>query len=59
MLGVRRDEFFEARPLVESVESVFEELYEERWSGDTIVEGVREGFGVKGVTVVDVASGTR
>lgn len=57
VLGVRSDEFFEGRPLLESVDRVLEELYEERWSVDAADCGVREGFGVKGVRDVDVASG--
>ena len=56
VLGVRSDEFFDGRPLLESVERVLEELYDDRWSADTADCGVREGFGVKGARFVDVAS---
>ena len=56
MLGVRTDEFLDGRPLVESVDRVFDELYDDRWSTDTAVAGVSDALGVKGVNVVDVAS---
>ena len=56
MLGVRTDEFLDGRPLVESVDRVLEELYDDRWSTEAAVAGASEGLGVKGASVADVAS---
>lgn len=54
VLGVRNDEFLDGLPLLESVES--EEWYDDRWSADAENPGASAWLGVKGVSVVNVAS---
>ena len=51
-LGIPRED----APLIESVESVVEELYDDLWSADKVDAGVRVGFGVTGVRVAVAGS---
>lgn len=44
-------------PLIESLDSVLDELYDDLWSVDSVEAGVREGLGVAGVCVAGVGSG--
>lgn len=52
VLGTPRED----PPLLESVESVLEELYDDRWSAESVVPVIRFPLGVPGVRVFDAVS---